>query len=500
MSLPEALYYAAQTRQLDKIAIEDRDIPGYTLMQRAGQATFTLLRSRWPRARRISVVCGPGNNGGDGYVVARLAHEASLEPLVMALGDGARLRGDALQARKDLEAAGLQAVPFSARRLEGSDVIVDALFGTGLEREIRDDWRAAIEAMNAQAHVPRLAVDIPSGLHADAGRVLGIAVRADATITFIGLKTGLFTGHGPDYCGEVVFDGLGTPAGIYNGVTPAALRITQRSLVGLLTHRRRSLHKGDAGHVVVIGGAEGMSGAARLAGEAAYRTGAGLVTLATHPAHAATISGTRPELLTHAVHDGRALRAVLKRATVIAAGPGLGQGEWGRLVLAVALESTVPKVVDADALNILAADPVRRDDWVLTPHPGEAARLLGMTTSDIQAHRFDAVRALTEGFGGVCVLKGAGTLVAHSADHRVWLCDAGNPGMASGGMGDVLTGLIAALLAQRLQPLDAARLGVWLHATAGDDAAAQGGEIGVMASDLLPFMRRRLNQLTQHEA
>lgn len=499
MTLPEALYYAAQTRQLDRIAIEGRGIPGYTLMQRAGQAAFMLLRSRWPRARRITVLCGPGNNGGDGYVVARLAREMGLAPVVMALGDPGRLHGDALKACKDMQATGLVVEPFRAAQLENSDVIVDALFGTGLERVVRDDWRAAIEAVNASPHGPVLAVDIPSGLHADSGRVLGVAVHADATITFIGLKTGLFTGQGPDYCGEVAFDDLGVPPDIYTAVTPTSLRLTERSLVGLFAGRRRTVHKGDVGHVAVIGGAEGMPGAARLAGEAAYRAGAGLVTLATHPAHSAQINSTRPELLTYAVKDRKTLRSALRRATVIAVGPGLGQGDWGRMVLAVALESAMPKVVDADALNILAADPIQRDDWILTPHPGEAARLLGTTGAEVQAQRFDAVRALAERFGGVCVLKGAGTLIAQSTDQRVWLCDAGNPGMASGGMGDVLTGLVAALLAQGLQPVEAARLGVWAHAMAGDDAAGQDGEIGLTASDLMPFIRRRLNWLTRHE-
>lgn len=499
MGLPETLYYAQQTRQLDKLAIEERGIPGYTLMQRAGQAAFMLLRSRWPRARRIAVVCGSGNNGGDGFVVARLAHEAGLRPKIMALGDPTRLRGDARKARDALQAAGVKLEDFRAEVLSGNDVIIDALFGTGLEREVRDEWRVAIEAVNGSARIPVLAVDIPSGLHADAGRVLGTAVRADATITFIALKTGLFTGRGPDHCGEIVFDDLDVPPDIYTSVAPAARRITGGSLMGLL-HRDRTVHKGDLGHVAVIGGNEGMAGAARLAGEAAYRTGAGLVTLATHPSHARYIGMTRPELLVNAVADPAALRHAIKRANVIAVGPGLGQDSWARELLAAALDSPLPKVVDADALNLLAADPLKRDDWILTPHPGEAARLLGRATAAVQAQRFEALQALIGRFGGVCVLKGAGTLVAQNEESDVWLCDAGNPGMASGGMGDVLTGILAALLAQGLAPLAAARLGVWVHAKAGDAAAGQSGEIGLVASDLMHFIRRRLNALAAYEA
>lgn len=498
MNLPEALYYAVQSRQLDRLAIEQRGIAGYTLMQRAGAAAFSLLRTRWPGARRLTVVCGPGNNGGDGYVVARLAAEAGLKPLVLALGDATRLRGDAQLARAAMEQAGVTVRPFGADALHGSEVIVDALFGTGLEREVTDEWRRAIEAVNATRDAVVLAIDIPSGLHADSGRVLGVAVKAHVTISFIGLKTGLFTGRGRDYCGDIAFDDLEVPADLYDEVQPAARRISERSLAGLLPRRRRSTHKGDAGHVAVIGGAPGMAGAARLAGEAAGRAGAGLVTLVTDPTHAAYLSLARPELLTHALADGTSLPAALRRATVLAIGPGLGQERWARDVLARALDCPQPKVVDADALNLLAVEPLQRNDWILTPHPGEAARLLGASAAEVQAQRFDALRALLDRYGGVCVLKGAGTLVGKAGSPNVWLCDAGNPGMASGGMGDVLTGIVAALLAQHVDPFAAARLGVWLHATAADDAARQDGEIGLLASDLLPFVRRRLNHLSAH--
>ncbi|MFQ5994225.1 MAG: NAD(P)H-hydrate dehydratase [Acidiferrobacterales bacterium] len=499
MRLPEALYYAEQTRQLDRVAIEGRGIGGYALMQRAGQAALMALRQRWPRAKRLAVVCGPGNNGGDGYVLARLACDAGLIPVVMALGDRARVRGDARTARDALEKVGVKVEGFAPVRVQESDVIVDALFGTGLEREVRNEWRAAIETLNALPQIPLLSIDIPSGLHADTGRVLDVAVRAQVTVTFIGLKTGLFTGEGPEYGGEVVFDDLQVPADIYSEVTPAAFRITERALTGILAPRPRMWHKGDAGHVAVIGGAEGMPGAARLAGEAAYRAGAGLVTLVTHQSHAAHINSNCPELLVHAASDARALRLAVRRANVLAIGPGLGQSSWGREMLTAVLDIPLPKVVDADALNLLAADPVKRSDWILTPHPGEAARLLDTTTNMVQAQRFEALHRLTERFGGVVVLKGAGTLISDGRD-RVWLCDAGNPGMATGGMGDVLTGIVAALSAQDLKAIDAARVGVWVHAIAGDDAVVKNGEIGLMASDLMCFVRRRLNQLSTHEA
>lgn len=496
MNLPEALYTAAQTRELDRLAIEERRIPGATLMQRAGQAVFDVLRARWPRARRIAVVCGPGNNGGDGYVIARLAREQGLTVIALGLGAPEKIKGDAAAARKKAKSAGVAIRNFQADLLEGQDVIVDALLGTGLEREVDGEWRAAIEAIN-RSHAKLLSVDVPSGLNADTGRVMGAAVRAGTTVTFIGLKAGLFTGAGREHCGDVFFDNLGVPPDIYAAVPTAARRITEASLGGLLPRRRRDMHKGEAGHVLVIGGDRGMPGAACLAGEAAYRAGAGLVIVATHPGHAAHISAARPELIVHGVASAEELRPLIARADVIAVGPGLGRGEWGDALFGAALDTKLPMVVDADALNTLAADPLMHADWILTPHPGEAARMLGMSKEEIQADRFAAAHELVASFGGVCVLKGAGTLVASLYDGVVSVCDRGNPGMASAGMGDVLTGVIAGLRAQGLISPAAARLGVWTHAAAGDDAA-KGGEVGTLASDLFPHIRRHLNRLVGH--
>ena len=497
MTLPEALYTAAQVRELDRLAIEERKIPGAKLMQRAGAAAFDLLRARWPRARRIAVVCGQGNNGGDGYVVARLAHASGLTVLALSLGAADKMKGDAAAARKQCKSAGVPIKNFQADLLAGHDVIVDALLGTGLEREVEDEWRAAIEAINA-SRLPVLAVDLPSGVNADTGRIMGAAVRASATMSFIGLKAGLFTGVGCEHAGEIFFNDLGLPPDIYSKVSFSARRLMEQSLDGLMPRRRRDMHKGDAGHVLVIGGDRGMPGAAQLAGTAAYRAGAGLVMLATHPEHAAHIAAARPELIVHGVATPEELHPLLARTDVVAAGPGLGQGEWGNALFGAALDTNLPMVADADALNLLAADPLMHADWILTPHPGEAARMLSMTTEQIQADRFAAAHELVASFGGVCVLKGAGTLIGSLYDGVVSVCDRGNPGMASAGMGDVLTGVIAGLRAQGLISPVAARLGVWLHAAAGDDAAAASGELGILASDLLPHIRNRLNRLVGH--
>jgi NAD(P)H-hydrate epimerase len=302
----------------------------------------------------------------------------------------------------------------------------------------------------------------------------------------------LFLADGRDHAGEILFDDLGVPPQVYEGVDALARRLTGPEMRGLLPRRRRNAHKGNFGHVLVIGGGLGMPGAARLCGEAALRTGAGLVTVATHPQHAAALNAARPELLCFGARTPKDLMPLVRRASVVALGPGLSITPWSRAIWRTALKARLPMVVDADALNLLAAKPVRRPDWILTPHPGEAARLLDMTTAKVQRDRIAAVKKLVKRYGGVCVLKGAGTLIA-TAD-AVWLCDRGNPGMASAGMGDVLTGVIAALRAQGLAAPDAARFGVWLHATAGDAAAAS-SEIGLIASDLYPHLRGGLNRI-----
>jgi hydroxyethylthiazole kinase-like uncharacterized protein yjeF len=490
IELPYNLFRAAQVREMDRIAIEDMGIPGRLLMERAGTAVFQALSERWPVASRLIAVCGLGNNGGDGYVTARLAREAGMAVTVLQVGDLFRVRGDAMQALEDLCAAGVEPQPFDAEAVMDGEVIVDALFGTGLDREVTGPWRMAIEAMN-HAGLPVVAVDIPSGLHADTGRILGAATRGALTVTFVGAKQGLFTGDGPDCCGMIAFDGLQIPGDALAAVRPSAFRLTYPGLSRLLQPRHRAAHKGEFGHVVIIGGDFGMSGAVRLAGEAALRVGAGLVTVATRGVHAATVSAGRPELMCHGVEDTAALHRLLSKASVVAIGPGLGQASWGRTMLKGVLETRLPLVVDADALNLLAREPVHRGNWILTPHPGEAGRLLGCSSGQIQADRFAAVAALTGRFGGVCVLKGAGTLIFDN-NGAVDICCAGNPGMASGGMGDVLTGVAAGLMAQGMGLEDAARLGVCLHAQAGDDAARE-GERGMIAGDLIGQLRALVN-------
>ncbi len=489
--LPAGLYTAAQVRALDRRAIERGGIPGYELMTRAGHATLNALRRRWPEARSIAVCCGPGNNGGDGYVIARIARAQGLRVHALAIADPAELQGDARRACDEFVASGGDCEPWQPQLLAAADVVVDAVLGTGLARDVTGLAAACIEAINAAGR-PVVAVDIPSGLHADTGHVLGCAVRADLTVTFIGRKIGCHVGVGPDHAGEIQFDSLGVTA--MDFAEEPVLRLLDESVVAsALPRRERTAHKGRHGHVLVIGGAAGMGGAVRLAGEAALRAGAGLVTVAADARSLHALSA-RPELMSHALAGPGDVAPVVERATVIAVGPGLGQSPWAQEILAAALAAQKPMVVDADALNLLALAPARRRaNWVLTPHPGEAARLLGSTVADVQADRCAAARELQARYGGSVVLKGAGSIVQdeHSTG---WLCDRGNPGMAAAGMGDVLTGVIAGIAAQCGDLALAARAGVFVHADAGDRAAGSAGERGLLASDVIEHLRACVNR------
>ncbi len=487
--LPTNIYSVAAVREIDRTTIEDHGVPGYTLMTRAAAAAVREARAQFPHAQRWQVVCGAGNNGGDGYVMARLAAHEGIVVSVLTLVDPDKLTGDAATAWGDFAAEGGVVMPWSGDLDAEADLIVDGILGSGLERDVGGTFAEAVAAINAHP-APVLALDIPTGIHGDTGKVLGTAVRADVTVTFVGLKPGLFLGDAADCCGAIRFADLDIPADYRDGVEPAYRRVDDAQLESALKPRPRGAHKGDFGHVLVIGGGEGMPGAVRLAGEAALRTGAGRVSIATHPSHAALLVATRPELMSYAVASASELEPLLEKADVIAFGPGLGQTEWSRTMFACVAQSSLPAVWDADGLNLLAQQPARAIHRIITPHPGEAAALLATTTADVQSDRAATLAMLADRYGGTAVLKGAGSLV--STDSVPFLCTAGNPGMAAAGMGDVLTGIIAGLLAQGLSLQDAATIGVEVHARAGDRAALA-GERGMLASDLMAELRGLLN-------
>ncbi len=486
-NLPTTLYRAEQIRTLERHVIGQGELSSFDLMTQAGHEVFCCLKATYPEAKVIAVLCGAGNNGGDGYIVAHLAAAAGLTVTVYALSAPEVQQDEALMAyRQCIDSESIDIVPFVADQVLVADVIIDALLGSGLNRPVTGLYAAAIEQINA-ASAAVIAVDIPSGLHADTGNSMACTVKADYTVTFIGLKQGLFTGQAAEYCGAIVYAELAVPAAILHSVSASAVRVESIAL----PPRQRCAHKGHYGHVLIIGGACGFSGAVLLAGEATLRTGAGLVSIATRLEHASTLNINRPELMCHGVENAWQLLALLAKASVVVIGPGLGQSDWAKELFAVTVASGKPLIIDADGLTLLALDPMTKADLILTPHPAEAARLLNCTTADIQQDRFAAARAMQSKYQGIAVLKGAGTLIASADDIAV--STTGNPGMASGGMGDVLAGVIASLLAQGLTLKQAAQQGVYRHGLAADLAAKASGERGLLARDLMPYLQQLVN-------
>lgn len=486
---PVELFDSVAARRIDAQATALLGGDGYVLMQRAGQAAWQCVLQHWPQARRIVVVCGPGNNGGDGYVLARLARQSGREVSVLHLPDAAPRTPLAQRACIDYLAIGGH-VELSLNCLAQADLIVDALYGIGFSRAPEAADVALIETVN-RAGAPVLALDVPSGVDAVSGNVPGSAVRADCTLQFIVAHQGLHTGAALEYVGQLLLDDLDVPAAAFDGVVATALRWPQSLLARYLPPRRLNTHKGESGHVLCIGGNHGSGGAVMLAAEAALRSGAGLVSVATRAAHVAPLLVRCPEAMPHAIENTVELMPLLARAGVVAIGPGLGQDDWARGLYSTALSCGKPLVIDADALNLLAAALQPLAHTILTPHPGEAARLLATDTASVQGDRFAAARALAERYSAVVVLKGAGTVVA-APGQVTRVIPAGNPGMAVGGMGDLLTGVIAALCAQGLSLFDAASAGALLHALAGDAAVAGGGR-GLLPRDLLPHLRTLAN-------
>ncbi|WP_449447746.1 NAD(P)H-hydrate dehydratase [Thermomonas brevis] len=486
MHAPLPLFDPTALRMLEARGTAHFDGDAFALMARAGQAAWRCVLQHWPQARRIAVACGPGNNGGDGYVLARLARDAGREVRVLRLAEPASAL--AQRACADYLAVG----GVIETELGDCELIVDALFGIGLLRAPDADAAALIDAINVH-RAPVLALDVPSGIDARTGGAPGVAAMADCTLQFLARHRGLRTGAALDCCGELELAALELPASVFDGIAPAALAYRADALPAFFPLRPRDSHKGRNGHVLCIGGDAGSGGAILLAAQAALRSGAGLVSVATRAAHVPALLARCPEAMAHAVEGTAELAPLLERADVVAIGPGLGQGEWGRALLHAVLACGKPRVFDADALNLLASSgaSLRADD-IVTPHPGEAARLLGCSNAEVQRDRFAAAAALQARLGCAVVLKGAGSIV-QAAGHAPAVVCAGNPGMGTGGMGDVLTGVVASLRGQGFDARGAAVAGALLHAAAGDASAREDGERGLLPSDLLPWLRRLAN-------
>ena len=515
------LVSAAQMRELDRLTIEKYGTPGHVLMERAGSgATQALLDFFEQRPKRVIVVAGRGNNGGDGFVMARLLKKQGIACEVILAAKKREVRGDArrnLQAFLRLrgrveEITALEQVPAAEKRLERCDVIVDALLGTGLNTAVRGIQAALIASMNAR-DVPIVSVDIPSGLHADSGQPVGCAVEAALTVTF-----------GYPKLGQVLYPGtaqVGQLACVDIGIAPQALaevapQLTRREVGGQIRARHPESHKGDFGHLLVLAGARGKSGAAVLSASAALRTGSGLVTLAGPQGLIPIFSSVLLEAMTAPQPEradgslklnARVLSQALHGKSAVVFGPGIGvSAETKRMARWLLKNSQVPLLIDADGLNCVASQvamlKTARVPVVLTPHPGEMSRLTALSTSDIQARRLEVARQFATRHGCYLVLKGARSIIA-APDGRAWINPTGNPGMASGGMGDVLSGIIGGLLAQGYAPDEACCLGVFLHGAAADTFAHQHGQAGLLARDVidnLPDTLRTLSRAGQSDA
>lgn len=485
------VYLTREIREIEAAVASAPDAPN--LMERAGLAAGELARELVPgKGYTVLVLAGPGNNGGDAFVIARHLKGWWFDVSVVLRGDAARLSPDAAQALRAWQDAGgatLADLPIGRRW----DLVIDGLFGIGLQREVSGAYLELVRFMNAQ-RAPVLAVDIPSGLESDTGRILGDAVRAAHTVTFIGLKPGLLTRDGPDCCGSVHLRTLDLDTSAIE--RPSAWLVNERIVATTLPPRPRNSHKGLFGDVAIIGGAEGMVGAALLAGRAALRIGAGRVYCGLLAAAAPQVDVTQPELMLRS--PGSLLTA--DRAGALVVGPGLGTSSDAAALVKAALETSLPLLLDADALNLVAGEPDlqgvlagRGAPTILTPHPAEAARLLGHGTGDVQADRVPSALELATRYGCACVLKGAGSICAFP-DATWYVNPTGNPGMAAAGMGDVLSGLIGGLLAQGAELRSATLCGVYLHGAAADLCVLRRiGPIGLAASEVTDAAREILN-------
>lgn len=510
------LVTGATMQQIDRRTIEEFGIPGIELMEHAGRNCAEHMDAVFGMEPllKVVVVAGLGNNGGDGYVIARALREKGWETEVLLLGFPADIAGDALVNLERLPQEMVFACPTieelvrQAWRLEEASVIVDAIFGTGLQREVTGLQAAAIDLMN-RAGRPILAVDIPSGVHAGTGAVLGCAVRAERTITFGLPKLGQVLSPGAELCGRLVVMNIGIPEEVL-AAAPGVDLIDLAAVVPLLQPRSRNSHKGQFGHCLLVAGSVGKSGAAAMAANSAVRSGAGMVTAAVPASINAIMEVKTTEAMTlpiadhgHGFFAASSLDPLLVAAqgkTAVAIGPGIAANESTiALVHGLVKQIEQPLVLDADALNALATDvavlqSAASKTIILTPHPGEMARLTGTTVAAIEADRIGAASRFAQTYGVYLILKGARTIIA-APDGQLAINTSGNPGMATGGMGDLLTGLLVALLAQGYSPWTACRLGVFVHGLAGDRVAQQKGEMGMSAVDVqeeLPYTFKHL--------
>jgi hydroxyethylthiazole kinase-like uncharacterized protein yjeF len=503
--LAHKIVSSVQVRAIEPKAAQMAGCSMFELMQQAGKAAFQTLIQEWPEVQNILVVAGNGNNAGDGYILATLAKQQGINVEVVCEQPKRELAGDAKQAQLKWQKLGTKTQNFMELDYSQFDVIVDALLGTGITGEVKPTFNTVIQKIN-QTHIPVLSIDVPSGMHADTGQALPSCINADVTITMVATKPGLISGIGKECCGKVIFTDLAVGKEFFS-IARSQAQLVDWPMLQPLRARPINGNKGTFGKLLCIGGNQGLAGAIRLTAESALRCGVGLVKVYCHESSSLAISAGRPEImLTH-----KELEAALDWCSCVAVGPGLGQDKWAQqqfsYLLAYLKLHPKPLVIDADGLNILSTMTIDADmqntlaqlpALVLTPHPGEASRLLNCNIAKIENDRYLASKNIAQRYMSTCVLKGAGTIIQTDGAHQepqCWVCKGGNPGMATAGMGDLLTGIIGAFLAQGLAAQKAAVYGVCAHAEAGDRVATQYGQRGMITSDLLQPLRAIINGL-----
>ena len=492
------LFTSQETRKLDSLAIKEKNISSFSLMEEAALFSLNVLLENWPKTSQVIVFCGKGNNAGDGYLLAGLAKEAGITSIIVQVQDIKKLKPTSRKALDWSLSKKVQKITlasFNKLKLQKNVILVDALLGTGIKGVVKKRIYDAVKVLNIKSGKhPILSLDVPTGICSDTGIELGMAVRANVTATFLGRKRGCYTSKGRECSGKIRFSNLSVRQKVLNGIQPNCHIISMEKGLKKLTNRDTNSHKGNYGHVFVIGGDKGFGGAAILAAKAAAKSGSGLTTLVTREEHLTAALTQCPELMVISVESGQDVEPHLNRASVIVIGPGLGRSAWSEQMLQRTFwESNrrkIPVVLDADALNLLSdlkLDSTKPKKIILTPHPGEAARLLNKTVDEIESDRFKSVMELQKKYNALCVLKGSGSLVCSSRYRRqyVGVCESGNPGMASGGMGDLLSGLIGSFLAQGLSVVQAVETAVDIHSKAADMAALELGELSILASDVL---------------
>ncbi len=493
------IFNVAQVREIDRIAIEEMGIPGSRLMERAGKRAFRAICGLRENLPGILVLCGSGNNGGDGYVVALCALQAGMDVQVI-FTEKPKPSDAKLMCQQYLRAGGIARKydPGAGELPPVGDLIVDAILGTGIKESpggaaaklidiANEDWRSIV------------ALDVPSGLECNTGVAFDPCIKAIMTVTFIGRKAGCYTADGRDQCGTMIYESLDV-ALEETGVNPFATLVEPY----VLDPRIHNSHKGWYGNLAVFGGSTGMFGAVLLAGRAAMRSGCGLTTVVSERKHADLLAIHCPELMSLDFSEEEGVNRLLMKADSLVIGPGLDDGNWAHQVFSVIDDYEGPMVIDAGGLRLLSTPRYRhsRDNWILTPHAGEAAALLGCSPLDIQHDRIEAAREIVAIYGGVCVLKGSGTVIAGSGNLTPGICDKGNPGMATAGMGDVLSGILGAYVSAGWPIHDCAEFAVWVHSIAADYAASQSSEHSLMASDVidsLPAVYRALDAPVEKE-